>query len=116
MQQNSVVELSGGNLVLVVLVLTSILPWVRDDLRERTMFLFYALPAVPFMALAAALVCGWLLGGRGASTRRRRWGAGAVGVWLALVVGCFAYFYPVLAAQTIPLSEWQERIWFSSWV
>ena len=101
---------------LVVLVLTSVVPWVRDDLRERTMFLFYALPAVPFMALAAALVCGWLLGGREASPWRRHGGAEAVGVWLALVVGCFAYFYPILAAQTIPLSQWQERIWFSSWV
>ena len=101
---------------LLVLVLAAVVPWVRDDLDERTMFLFYALPAVPFMALAAALVCGWLLGGRDAPVARRRWGAGVVGVWLALVVVCFAFFYPVLAAQTIPLEAWQDRMWFPSWV
>ena len=54
-----------------------------------------------------------------ARTRRRRAGAGGrgvVGVWLALVVVCFAFFYPVLAAQTIPLADWQDRMWLPSWV
>lgn len=101
---------------LLALVLTGLVPWIRDDLNERTMFLFYALPAVPFMALAAALVCGWLLGGPDASVQRRRFAAAGIGVWAALVVLCFAFFYPVLAAQTIPLAEWQDRMWFPSWV
>ncbi|MCW2623262.1 MAG: phospholipid carrier-dependent glycosyltransferase [Frankiales bacterium] len=100
---------------LVALVLTGIVPWFRDDLHHRTMFLFYALPAVPFMALAAALVAGWALGGPDASPERRRWGAAGVGLYLALVVGVFAYFYPVLAAQTLDYQDWQDRMWFSSW-
>ncbi len=101
---------------LLVLVLAGILPWVRDDLRERTMFLFYALPAVPFMALAAALVAGWALGDRSSSRTRRLVAAELVGVWVALVVLAFAYFYPVLAAQTIPYAQWAERMWFPSWI
>ena len=101
---------------LVALVLASVLPWVRDDLRERTMFVFYALPAVPFMALAAALVAGWALGGADVSRRRRWLGAAAVGLWTASVVLAFAFFYPVLAAQTIPYDAWADRMWFPSWI
>ncbi len=94
----------------------AIVPWIRDDLNGRTMFLFYALPAVPFLALGVALVAGQVLGGRDASPARRRWGAAAVGGYAALAVAAFAFFYPVLAAVTIPLSQWQDRMWFPSWV
>lgn len=100
----------------LLMIAVGILPWVRDDLHHRTMFNFYALPAVPFMALGAALVAGWLLGGRSASRSRRRWGAAVVGSYTALAVGAFAYFYPILAAVTIPLSQWQDRMWLHSWV
>ncbi len=95
----------------LALVAAGILPWVRDDLHHRTMFAFYALPAVPFMALGAALVAGWVLGGASATRARRRWGAAGVGLYAALAVAAFAYFYPVLAAVTIPLSSWQHRMW-----
>jgi dolichyl-phosphate-mannose--protein O-mannosyl transferase len=101
---------------LLVPIAVGILPWIRDDLNARTMFLFYALPAVPFMALGLALVAGWVLGGRTASPGRRRWGAAAVGGYLALVVVNFAYLYPVLAAQTLPYQSWYDRMWFSSWI
>jgi dolichyl-phosphate-mannose-protein mannosyltransferase len=100
----------------LAMVAAAIAPWIRDDLGGRTMFLFYALPAVPFMALALTLVAGWALGGRGASRRRRGLAAAAVGFYVALVVANFAYFYPVLAAQTIPTESWSDRMWLSSWV
>ena len=100
----------------LLMIAVAIVPWFRDDLNERTMFNFYALPAVPFMALGAALVGGWLLGGRDASRERRRWGAVAVGGYTALAVAAFGYFYPILAAVTIPLSQWQDRMWLSTWV
>jgi hypothetical protein len=100
----------------LALVLTGIVPWIRDDLDGRTMFLFYALPAVPFMCLGFALVAGWLLGGPGVSARRRTAAAMGVGVWVAVVILNFAYLYPVLAAQTLPYAEWQDRMWFTSWI
>ncbi|MGI8537119.1 MAG: dolichyl-phosphate-mannose--protein mannosyltransferase, partial [Mycobacteriales bacterium] len=70
----------------LALVLTAIVPWVRDDLDGRTMFLFYALPAVPFMCLGLALVAGWALGGAAASARRRRISALAIGAYVAVVI------------------------------
>jgi dolichyl-phosphate-mannose-protein mannosyltransferase len=100
----------------VVLVGTVIVPWIRDDLDGRTMFLFYAVPAVPFLCLALALVAGWVVGGPDASRRRRTTATAVGGAYLALVVANFAYLYPVLAAQTIPFSAWQARMWFPGWV
>lgn len=101
---------------LVVLTLAAIVPWIRDDLRGRTMFLFYALPAVPFMALATALVAGAIMGGRQASRERRQLGGIAVGLYLVLVVLAFMWFYPVWTAQTIPYASWHHRMWFGSWI
>ena len=103
-------------LAVVLMVLAAIVPWIPADLDKRTMFLFYALPAVPFMCLGLALCAGWILGGRDASTRRRTIGATAIGIYVALVVLNFAYLYPVLAAQTLPYADWHARMWFSSWI
>ena len=100
----------------LVMVLTAIVPWVRDDLDGRTMFLFYALPASPFLCLGLALVAGWAVGGPGASLRRRRLAWGGVAAYTGLVAANFTYLYPVLAAQTIPYAEWLDRMWFSSWI
>jgi hypothetical protein len=100
-------------------VLLAVMPfaaWIRDDLDGRTMFLFYALPATPFLALSVALAAGWLIGGPDASRTRRRWGTVAVGAHLALVVANFAWLYPLLAAQTLPYAQWYSRIWFPSWI
>jgi dolichyl-phosphate-mannose-protein mannosyltransferase len=100
----------------LVLILTAIVPWIRDDLDGRTMFLFYALPAVPFMCLGLALVAGWLLGGAAVSARRRIAAAAGIGVYVAVVLLNFVYLYPVLAAQTIPEAAWRARMWFPSWI
>ena len=100
----------------LALILTAIVPWIRDDLDGRTMFLFYVLPAVPFMCLGLALIAGWLLGGAAASPRRRTAAALGIGVYVAVVIVNFAYLYPILAAQTIPYDAWRARMWFTSWI
>ncbi|HVB27963.1 MAG TPA: phospholipid carrier-dependent glycosyltransferase, partial [Mycobacteriales bacterium] len=111
-------------------------PWFEPDSNGRTMFLFYMLPAVPFMVLGLTLCIGWALGparggldrirGRaarrsasvaaagGAADARRLWAAIGTGFYLLLVVANFSYLYPVLAAKTIPYSSWHDRMWFGS--
>ena len=64
-------DATGGRLAIVLLIAASIVPWIPSDLHRRTMFLFYALPAVPFMCLGLALMAGWALGPATASARRR---------------------------------------------
>jgi len=94
----------------------SFVPWLFYDLERRTMFLFYALPLVPFMCLALAYCAGLAVGPRHAHTERRFWGAAAVGAYLAVAIVNFFWLYPILAARIIPYQWWQDRMWFSSWV
>jgi dolichyl-phosphate-mannose-protein mannosyltransferase len=102
----------GSSLVLMMAV--SILAWIPSDLQHRTMFLFYALPSVPFLCLGLALLAGWLMGRK--DTPQRLIGSVAVGVYTSLVIINFGYLYPVLAGQTTPYSTWHARMWFSSWI
>jgi dolichyl-phosphate-mannose--protein O-mannosyl transferase len=85
-------------------------------MHHRTMFLFYALPAVPFMCLGLALMAGWALGPAAASVRRRAVAATAIGVYVSVVILNFVYLYPILAAQTLSYADWHKRMWFSSWI
>jgi dolichyl-phosphate-mannose--protein O-mannosyl transferase len=98
---------------LLLLTAVSVLAWVPSDLDHRTMFLFYALPSVPFLCLGLALLAGWALEGSGL---RRMWASATVGVYGSLVLLNFAYLYPVLAAVTIPYADWIDRMWFRSWI
>ena len=80
------------------------------------MFLFYALPAAPFLCLGLALIAGWAVGGPEAPLARRRLAWGATAAYVGLVAVNFAWLYPVLAAQTLPYADWLDRMWFSSWI
>nr|WP_230203301.1 phospholipid carrier-dependent glycosyltransferase [Parafrankia discariae] len=93
---------------------SSFLPWLAFP--NRTMFFFYALPSLPFLILGITASAGLALGPRDASDTRRMIGALSFGLYLAAVALMFAYFYPILAAQTIPLSSWHDRMWFPGWI
>jgi dolichyl-phosphate-mannose-protein mannosyltransferase len=99
-----------------VLAMTAalLLPWFA--LPGRTMFLFYALPAVPFLVLGLVLLAGAALGPATASPRRRLAVALAVGAYVLLVAVNTAYLWPVLTAEIIPVTAWRERMWFPSWI
>jgi dolichyl-phosphate-mannose--protein O-mannosyl transferase len=93
---------------------TSFLPW--ELFPSRTMFLFYALPLLPFMVLGITATAGLVLGPREVTDSRRLTGALVVGVYLITVVLLFAYFYPIMTDQLIPLSSWRARMWFPGWI
>jgi dolichyl-phosphate-mannose-protein mannosyltransferase len=103
--------LAGG---LLLMMAVSVLAWIPSDLKGRTMFLFYALPSVPFLCLGIALLIGWLLGPGG--TLRRTVASAGAGIYVSLVVINFGYLYPVLAAVTVPYGDWLSRMWFRSWI
>jgi dolichyl-phosphate-mannose-protein mannosyltransferase len=82
---------------------------------ERTMFIFYMAPVVPFFVLAATLVLQDVLGPARAAPLRRQIGLGVVCLYIALVAATFVFFYPVLTGQALPHAEWLQRMWFPSW-
>lgn len=87
------------------------LPWFYFAVKDhRTMFLFYAIPMVPFMVLALTLCAGWLIGPASAPQRRRTAGAVAVGSFALLALINFWWLYPVLSAELLPYVEWKARM------
>ncbi|GAA1241069.1 phospholipid carrier-dependent glycosyltransferase [Kitasatospora nipponensis] len=90
------------------------LPWF--GFQERTIFSFYMVVLVPFLALAVAQMLGALLGPPGCPPRRRLVGGVAAGAIVLAVMGCFLFFLPLYTAQVIPMTDWQDRMWFVSWI
>ncbi|MBB3083244.1 dolichyl-phosphate-mannose--protein mannosyltransferase [Geodermatophilus sabuli] len=82
---------------------------------ERTMFIFYMAPVVPFFVLAVVLVLQDALGGPAAEPWRRRLGLGVVATYVGLVAATFVFFLPVLSGQPLTHAEWLDRMWFPSW-
>jgi len=111
---------------------------------ERTMFLSYMAPSIPFLVLALTLALGSLLGPSSALSqgtdevpavavahplrrkithryaifvedRRRMWGALGLAVYVGLVVVDFVFMWPLFRAASIPTDEWQAHIWFPTW-
>jgi dolichyl-phosphate-mannose--protein O-mannosyl transferase len=96
----------------VVSFLAGFLPWFWADHEHRTTFLFYMLPALPFMVLAVTLTLGLVLGRVYASTLRHTVGTVAVGAYLLAVIATFGYLYPVLAGKVLTYDQWHRRMWF----
>ncbi|WP_116449761.1 dolichyl-phosphate-mannose--protein mannosyltransferase [Blastococcus litoris] len=82
---------------------------------ERTMFIFYMAPALPFFVLAVVLALQDVLGRGERDSLRRQIRLGAVCLYVALVAATFVFFYPVLTGQPLSHPEWLLRMWFPSW-
>ncbi|MFI6508716.1 dolichyl-phosphate-mannose--protein mannosyltransferase [Streptosporangium sp. NPDC050855] len=94
------------------------LPWFYWAIADnRTMFLFYAIPMVPFMILAIVLAAGLILGPLSATPVRRMVGAAVVGAFTLLALVNFWWLYPVLTGELIPYAEWSSRMLFKKgWI
>jgi dolichyl-phosphate-mannose--protein O-mannosyl transferase len=86
---------------------------------DRTMFIFYMAPVVPFFVLAIVLVLQDVLGPANGGTHddpfRRQVGLAVVCLYVAVVAVAFVYFWPVLTGQPISHADWLRRMWFPSW-
>lgn len=79
-------------------------PWLPLALTGRqATFLFYLLPAIPFLCL----VLGYLATKIGDSWEAKA----ALTLFSAGTVGLFIFYYPLLAQTAIPKSDWDRRIW-----
>lgn len=78
------------------------LPWLFFDRVRSFVFLFYLLPAIPFLCLAVARV--------GTAALAWKWGRVAVVAYAVGVVALLAFYYPVLAARPISYEAWMTRV------
>ena len=90
------------------------LPWLLY--LNRTIFTFYVVAYVPFIAMALAMTLGSVLGPVDAPMARRRNGALAVGAFLILVIAAAWWFYPVWTGILMPYDQWQLRMWSPTWI
>ncbi len=95
-------------------VAAGLLPWTFYP--DRTMFLFYTLPALPFLVLAVTYALGMVLGPAGADRERKILGVALVGLSVLVIAMAFAYFYPVYTGEVLPYDDWKNRMWFDSWI
>lgn len=79
-------------------------PWFVPFIGRDAIFLFYLLPAVPFMCLAL----GYTLTRIGESWEARA----AQALFVAGAVAAFLFFQPLLYKSTISRERWDSRIWF----
>jgi dolichyl-phosphate-mannose-protein mannosyltransferase len=101
-----------------------LLPWFYYAIKDgRTMFSFYALPALPFLILAVVYVLGAVMTppegiAQGAArTDRQLVGVVAATAYVVIVALCFAYFYPIFVGQSIPHESWSNRMWLGGrWI
>jgi dolichyl-phosphate-mannose--protein O-mannosyl transferase len=85
------------------------LPWAFSP---RIAFAYHFLPAVPFGALAVAVI----LARMWSSRPQFRYAGYAAISYLVLVVAAFAFFYPIYAAVYLTPDRLDLRYWFDSWI
>jgi dolichyl-phosphate-mannose-protein mannosyltransferase len=79
------------------------LPWFLVAGDREAVFIFYLLPAIPFMCLAI----GYL-----AAKVQPFWeGKAAIALYCAIALALFAFYKPLLYKEPIPRSQWLQRIW-----
>jgi dolichyl-phosphate-mannose-protein mannosyltransferase len=105
-------------------VVAGLLPWFYYAIKDgRTMFSFYALPALPFLILAVVYALGAIMTPPdGLATGARRTDRQVIGMvvvasYVVLVAVCFAYFYPIFVGKVIPYEAWSTRMWLGGrWI
>jgi dolichyl-phosphate-mannose--protein O-mannosyl transferase len=93
---------------------------------NRTMFLFYMAPLVPFLIIGLTMALGAMVGpalpGRADAdahrhaVRRRYWGVAGASTFLALVILDFAWMWPIFTGGLLSYNEWHAHMWLPSWV
>jgi dolichyl-phosphate-mannose-protein mannosyltransferase len=88
--------------VIVLGFAVNYLPWLLFDRVRTFVFLFYLLPAVPFLCLAVARV--------GIAAMVRPWGKVASAAFAAGTLALLAFYYPLLTARPLTYEAWIARV------
>jgi dolichyl-phosphate-mannose-protein mannosyltransferase len=96
----------GPEGVVLAGVLAGYLWWLPTTSARSFSFIFYLLPAVPFLCLALAVVAQW-------TWEHAPGRIATVAVALA-AVAAFAFYFPVLTYRPLDADAWTSRLWFTS--
>ena len=88
--------------VIVIGFAVTYLPWILFDRVRTFMFLFYLLPATPFLCLAVARVA--------VAALARPWGKVASAGFIAGTLALLLFYYPVLTARPLSYEAWAARV------
>jgi dolichyl-phosphate-mannose--protein O-mannosyl transferase len=105
----------------VLAAAAGIVPWFVSEFSHRTMFYFYALPALPFMIMGVVYLFGTIITGPPSPTfwgeNRRYVGAALLGAYLLIIGWCFMYFYPLYVGEKITWNAWFAHMWLGGrWI
>jgi dolichyl-phosphate-mannose--protein O-mannosyl transferase len=89
------------------------LPWMMY--LHRTVFEFYTIAFEPYMMMALAATCGYIIGKRGDETVRRLSGIRVVGIVVIVAVVLTVFFYPQWTAIQEPWDFINLHYWIPSW-
>jgi len=130
-------------LTIILGALVGIVPWFRYELLDRTMFYFYAAPALPFLIMSVVYVLGAVMrapaiaGTRASVTERPPpgstlweqfkfgynrdprlfYGAVGMGVYVLVIAWCFWYFWPIYTGERITYTAWYAHMWLGGrWI
>ena len=92
-----------GTAVVLVGALSAYLPWLVVGFARSQVFMWYVLPALPFMYAAVGIgVVRWKI-----------WTRGALAVGLGAALAGFLFFWPIATAAPLTPNDWRLRMWFT---
>ena len=107
------VQRNRGYALLVVAYFLQWLPWIGSP---RIAFEYHFFPNLAIIVLCNAIVLqklwNWVPAGSDSPAVSRI----GVGIYLAVVVWAFAFFYPVLAGTHVTWDAWHARMWIGRWI
>jgi hypothetical protein len=95
---------SLGAAVILVGALSAYLPWLILGFARSQIFLWYVLPALPFLYVAVGI----------AAARWRGWARGLLVIGLVGALAGFLFFWPIATASPLSPDDWRLRIWFTN--
>jgi dolichyl-phosphate-mannose-protein mannosyltransferase len=92
-----------GAAAVLIGALSAYLPWLILGFARSQIFVWYVLPAIPFMYIAVGM----------AAVRWRARARVALAVGLALTVASFLFFWPLATAADLSPADWRLRMLFT---
>ncbi len=104
------------NKAYALIVLDYLLQWVPWAGSPRITFAYHFYVNIPLICLCNAIALQHLSKWGKLARKRMAVSALSAGVYLAIVIATFSFFYPILAARPITWNAWHQRMWIDKWV